>query len=181
MIGIALFFFAFRFRDVLWSPGKKIKLPLEDVPTVLIAGTPKSGKSSFFQHFAKNPNKFSIAGDTGQFVVTTLSGNSIQLIDIPKCIQRKGIEFLKPWIDLVIFLFDVSPNSFPIETQMNMMRSLEKKLPGVSVLPVINIKDEINEDKVNELERKLSKDIPRISVKNGEMGVINNFLLGQFF
>lgn len=184
MIVISLFFFAFKlrgffFRGLAVSKALPLKKPLS---TILIEGSPKSGKSLLFQKFIGTGSPFSMGGGVCQYGIMKMFGEPVQFIDVTKHVNDEELNHLDSHLNAIVFIFDVSKNSYPISTQIRLLTNLQDKFRDRPVLPIVNIKGKADEEKLQELKEKLSKDIPEVSLKRGE-GVekIRNVISYNFF
>ena len=112
--------------------------------------------------------------------VVTPMGFPVQIIDSPRYLSKEDIEALKPLINSIIYIFDVSKNSLPIETQIDFFHKLGNFFEHSLILPIINEKKKADKLKLRELRKRLSNDIPRFSIKDGNTKLLRNLLFQQF-
>lgn len=163
VIAVALFFFVYRFRN-LFRPLSRKGPGFEGLPTVLIAGVPRAGKSTLFRQFTQD----GISASDGAYLpkqvnLSQIPATPLQFVDMDKKISNEDFDRLKERGDFIVFLFDSSPEALPVQTQLNLLDWVWSK--NTPVLPLINLKDEVDEGKIEEIKHKLSKDIPKISLK----------------
>lgn len=131
------------------------KLPvIEDIFTIVVAGFPNVGKSSFIRHVSSAEPEIAVYPFTTKGVIvghSYVGRQKIQLIDTPGILDRPGIDrnqierqALSAIIhiaDVVLFILDPSAYcGYPIEEQMHLLKEV-RELVGVPVVVAANKSD----------------------------------------
>jgi len=133
---------------------RKSLLTLNLVPVFLVTGVRRSGKTSFINMLG---SRFS-----------ALAGRQIQFVELPAIIDGAvdgQIKKVDP--NFVIYIFDVSKDSLPIEKQIEDFETVKKIASNVPYILVANKIDCADEAKLNALESKFEKVI-KLSLKNAD-------------
>ncbi len=142
----------------------------KDLPTIVVAGYPNVGKSSFVAKVSNVKPEIAVYPFTTKKIFVgfvDLNGLKFQVVDTPGLldrpihkrnkIERRAILCLKHLADVVLFIIDPTEScGYPIESQMSLLREIEKEL-DVEVIPVYSKADLHNK-----------RDLPAFSSVNGE-------------
>jgi len=131
---------------------RKSLLTLNLVPVFLVTGVRRSGKTSFINMLG---SRFS-----------ALAGRQIQFVELPAIIDGAvdgQIKKVDP--NFVIYIFDVSKDSLPIEKQIEDFETVKKIAGNVPCILVANKIDCVDEAKLAALENRFGK-IVKLSLKN---------------
>ncbi len=174
----------FEFIRKLYKYGKNLPSIDPEIPIFLVAGPPNTGKSTLVNLLSTAEVK------TAEYPFTTKNihvGHIIhnylkaQIIDTPGLLDRriserneielKAIYALKNLDGDIIYLFDVSPDSYyPIENQINIYDEIVDSFPGKTVIPVANKIDIKDPGKLETLSKKFGEGLYTISCKE-RMGI----------
>jgi GTP1/Obg family GTP-binding protein len=133
---------------------RKSLLTLNLVPVFLVTGVRQSGKTSFINALS---SRFS-----------ALAGRQIQFVELPAIIDGTldgQIKKVDP--SFVIYIFDVSKDSLPIEKQIEDFETVKKIASNVPYILIANKIDCADETKLVALESKFGKVI-KLSLKNAD-------------
>ncbi|TFF85112.1 GTP1/OBG family GTP-binding protein, partial [Candidatus Heimdallarchaeota archaeon] len=123
-----------------------------DAPTIAFAGPPNAGKSSFVSivstgkpEIASYPftTKGLFCGHRYHDFIQVQFLDTPGLLDRPlderNTIELKGIIALKHIADIIVFLFDPTPEaSLPLERQVNLQKEIKKIFPETPIISYIN-------------------------------------------
>jgi nucleolar GTP-binding protein len=137
---------------------------VEDVPTLVVAGYPNVGKSTFMKNLTGSKVKVAAYPFTTQDILighTKIKYQRYQIIDTPGILdrpmsERNNIELqailaLSELADAILFVFDPTQEEEP---QTNLMHEIEEGF-GVPVTVIINKSDSAEVRKVEELRANL--------------------------
>jgi len=153
-------------------------------PRIVVAGMPSSGKSSFVK--SVSTAKVEVASypfttkeiHVGHFEA---QGYKFQVIDTPGIldrpwdklneIERKAVVAIRYLPSVLLFLYDVSPESYGIEDQSEVLYNVLRVVPKSKVVIALNKMDVASNEKV-ELAREKAKEfgIPlfEVSIRTGK-------------
>jgi nucleolar GTP-binding protein len=137
---------------------------VEDIPTLVVAGYPNVGKSTFMKNLTGSNVKVASYPFTTQDILighTMIRYTKYQIIDTPGILdrpmsERNNIELqailaLSELADAIVFIFDPTQDEAP---QINLMKEIEEGF-GVPVTVVINKSDAAGKVRVEELRSKM--------------------------
>ena len=138
-----------------------------DVPTVIIAGFPNTGKSTILGRLTKSrPKVASYPFTTQKLQIGYMKQGygKIQLIDTPGLldrplgkrnkIERKAIAALRHLAGLILFVVDpTAAGGFGLGEQKRLLEEVEKEFSGVKVLVVANKADAASEKELGEVQK----------------------------
>ncbi len=141
-----------------------------DLPTIIIAGYPNTGKSTIMGRLTKSqPKVASYAFTTQKLGIGYLLHNylKIQLIDTPGLldrpiskmnrIEKKGIAAFRHLADAIIFVVDPTMEcGFPLEKQASLFKEIKKEFK-VETIPVINKADLATEEEIEKAKKLFEK------------------------
>ena len=137
---------------------------VEDIPTLVVAGYPNVGKSTFMKNLTGSNVKVASYPFTTQDILighTKIRYTKYQIIDTPGILdrpmnERNNIELqailaLSELADAILFIFDPTQDEGP---QVNLMKEIEEGF-GVPVTVVINKSDSVDRGRLDELRSRL--------------------------
>ncbi len=157
---------------------KKLPSINDETPLIVVAGPPNVGKSSLVRlistakpEVAEYPFTTKMIS-LGHFYIDDIT---VQIMDTPGLldrpmeerneIEKQAILALKYVSNLVIFMFDPSPNRYyPIERQKRILEDIMRNFRGIFVIRVVN---KIDISDIN-IDNYFENDVLRISVLTGE-------------
>lgn len=155
------------------------RLPdMQELPTIVIAGLPNTGKTSLLYRLTGSKPKIESYAFTTKELMAGYFGEirRIQVIDCPGLldrpldkrnrIEKQAIAALKTIADLIVYVFDLSEISGPLEKQVSLYEQIKKEF-GKMIIPIANKIDITGGKELGELERLVSGVIP-ISCETGE-------------
>ncbi len=153
---------------------------------VIIAGMPQVGKSTLIRKLTNAKPEISPFPFTTK---TIIAGHinmdpygKIVLIDTPGLLDRpleeknpieyKAVLALKHLSDIVLYMFDINPNSYyTIDQQLNVYSSIKKLLGDKEIIPIVNKIDitpnNLLFERINYLEKIIGKKPLPISAEKG--------------
>jgi len=157
------------------------RLPdLQEMPTIVIAGMPNAGKTSLLYRLTgSKPEIESYAFTTkglmaGYFESATFM--NIQIIDTPGLLDRplekrnsiemQAVAVLKVIADFIVYVFDLSEISGPLEKQVSLYEHIKKEFKK-PVIAVANKTDIIGIKELGELEKLAKEKLIPISCETG--------------
>jgi len=152
-----------------------------EYPLVIVAGPPNVGKSTLVRSISTAKTEVAEYPFTTKAVTLGhmyIDDTVIQIMDTPGLldspieekskIEKQAILALKYVSDILIFMFDLSPQKFyPIENQKNILETLVKFFRGIKIVRVVNKIDITDRQEVNRFMKQY-KDILAISALTGE-------------
>ena len=152
-----------------------------DVPTVILAGYPNTGKTTLLKRLTASSPKIAAYPFTTQSIMVgyfTRKYVKMQVVDTPGLLDRplekrnnvelKAVAALKHLGDLVVFVIDPTEHcGFEIERQVNLLREIEKmfKMP---IVVAINKTDIAKEGQIESVKKKLGAKLGKNAVLDGE-------------
>jgi len=137
---------------------------VEDLPTLVIAGYPNSGKSTFMKNLTGSKVKIAVYPFTTQKILighAKLRYQRYQIIDSPGLLDRpmekrnrieqQAILAINELADVILFLVDPTTE---LEPQLNLLEEIRKEFKS-NIFVAINKTDIAEREKVNELKQKL--------------------------
>ena len=138
------------------------KLPALDpsIPTIIVAGAPSSGKSTFVRNATRAKPKVAAY----PFTTTTIhighiiiNNKKIQIIDTPGLldrpieemndVERKAVAALKEIDGVILFLVDVSPDAYiKVEKQFDLLMNITRMAKGKKIFLALNKIDKPDTD-----------------------------------
>ncbi len=139
---------------------------------VVIAGLPQVGKSTLVNKVSTAKSKVGAHPFTTKDIVvghSALNGVRAVFIDVPgvldrpiierNVVERKALIALRHLADLIIYILDVSPNSYyTLREQLNVLREVVE-VGGERVVVAINKVDVTPRDKIEEAKEYLLKEL----------------------
>ncbi len=163
-------------------------------PRIVVAGMPSSGKSSFVK--SVSTAKVEVASypfTTKEIHVghTEYQGYKVQIIDTPGIldrpwdklneIERKAVTAIRYLPSVLLFLYDVSAESYGIEDQSSVLYNILNIIPKEKIVIALNKIDVAEPGKVKLAEEKakeLGLPVFKISVATGEgMDELKEYLM----
>ncbi len=158
------------------------RLPdLQEMPTIVIAGMPNAGKTSLLYRLTgSKPEIESYAFTTKELMAGYFESGSfmnIQVIDTPGLLDRplekrnniemQAVAVLKVLADFIVYVFDLSEISGPLEKQVSLYEQIKKEFKK-PVIAVANKTDIIGIKGLGELEKLAKERLLPISCETGE-------------
>ncbi len=170
-------------RDFKYAIAQLPSIDFEQ-PRLVVAGMPSSGKSSFVKRISTAEVEVaSYPFTTKQVHVghVDLKKYKLQVIDTPGIldrpweklneIERKAAVAIRYLPNVLLFLYDVSDESYGIEEQNTVLENVLKIVPKSKVVVALNKMDIANERKVKlaeEYAKELGLPVYKVSMKTGE-------------
>jgi len=133
---------------------RKSLLSLSFVPVFLVTGVRQSGKTSFINALSSR--------------LSTIASRQVQFVELPAIIDGTvDGEIKKVDPSFVIYIFDVSKDSLPIEKQIEDFETVKKIAGNVPCIFVANKIDCVDEAKLAALENRFGK-VVKLSLKNAD-------------
>ncbi len=143
---------------------------IRDMTTIVVAGYPNVGKSTFVKNVSTAKPKIDVYPFTTKEIhvgFASLNGLNIQVIDTPGIldrpvskrnrIEKKAISALRHLADAIIFMIDPSETcGFSIKNQLSLLREVRDTFPEKPIVVVLNKADLAEEKIVNELKGNLN-------------------------
>ena len=150
----------------------------DDVYTVVIAGMPQAGKSTFVNRISTAKSKVSPFPFTTKDIVlghAEVNGIRMQVIDTPGIldrpfdelnpIERKAYMAIKYLAHHVLFLIDPSENSYySIESQLRLLSNIVSSFNEEDITIIINKVDAVSNERLKAVKELISKAHSKIPV-----------------
>lgn len=147
----------------------------EDLPTIVVAGMPQTGKSTLVGRISSAKPKVSSFPFATKDVIlghTVVGGVKLQIVDTPgildrpiselNVIEQKAYVAIKYLADLILFLIDPLETYYSLQSQLNLLSNVVKEFGTNKVLVLVNKIDTASPEKiayVKELIRREFKEI----------------------
>ncbi|MCD6324205.1 MAG: 50S ribosome-binding GTPase [Desulfurococcales archaeon] len=154
-------------------------------PKAVVAGMPQVGKSTFVRAVSTAEPEVSPFPFTTKEIIlghAYVDHQPIQVIDTPGIldrpfaelneVERKALAAVRFLADILIYMVDPTPNTYyPLDQQLDLLRSLRSVFSGKEMIVVINKADAVNAEKVEEVEARIREvfggEVFRISALKG--------------
>ncbi len=155
-----------------------------DKPTVIVAGAPSTGKSTFVKNVSRAQPKVASYPFTttqihiGHIIVESNGGNEakIQVIDTPGLLDRpltemnpveqRAVAALKEIPGIILFLIDVSPHTYmDVKRQFNLLESIKSLVSGKTIVLGINKIDIADEENLKQAIALADEKLKQGSIK----------------
>ncbi|MBU3957849.1 MAG: GTP-binding protein [Nanoarchaeota archaeon] len=158
------------------------RLPdLQEMPSIVIAGMPNAGKTSLLYRLTgSKPEIESYAFTTKELMAgyfESAAFMNIQIIDTPGLLDRplerrnniemQAVAVLKVLADFIVYVFDLSEISGPLEKQVSLYEHIKKEFKK-PVIAVANKTDIIGIKELGELEKLAREKLIPISCETGD-------------
>ncbi len=154
------------------------KMPcFEDLPTVVVAGMPQTGKSTFVGKVSTAKPKVSQFPFTTKEVVlghATVEGVKLQIVDTPgildrplhelNAIERKAYVAIKYLADLVFFLIDPLETYYTLRSQLKLLSNIVEEFGSDKIVVLINKVDSAAPHKIEAVKELVHKNFSEIPV-----------------
>lgn len=152
----------------IWAFYRQIRSYLKDLtqsPSIVVCGPKGCGKTSMVKWLTGGEVLSNPIEDHLNVGYLEDGNKKIQIID---GVAIKNIEQLKKLnCRSIIYIFDPSPNSDPVNEQIKDFERVKKTFKNIEILPFINKIDVANRKKLNEIESKV-KNFYKISIKTAD-------------
>ncbi len=133
---------------------------LEIKPSIVVAGYPIVGKSTFVKNVSTASPKIDIYPFTTRKIIVGVSrdleGETVQVIDTPGLldrplskrnpIEKQGIAALKHLAGIIIFMVDPTETcGYKLDEQLRLLKEVRNMFSSVDIIPVANKKDLVTE------------------------------------
>lgn len=147
--------------------------------TVVVAGYPNTGKSSFVSAVSSaKPEIAEYPFTTKKIILGHFSYNNsrCQIIDTPGVLDRpmrernpielQAITAIRHIANVVVFIIDPSLScGYPLEGQLDLLREIRETFPTLPVVVVINKVDLISSEDLDEVKKKVDKPIEMVAIQ----------------
>nr|HDO81517.1 NOG1 family protein [Candidatus Bathyarchaeota archaeon] len=148
-------------------------------PTIVVAGYPNTGKSSFVRAASSAKPEIAEYPFTTKHVILghfTVNDKRYQIMDTPGIldrpmkdrnpIEKQAIAALKHLAKVVIFIVDPTQScGFPLENQLNLLREIKELMSGIPVITVINKVDLASPEELKEAKELFSDAMETVAAK----------------
>mgnify|MGYP000007182995 CR=1 FL=1 len=182
-----------RISSVIEKRGKKLDFLIEatkalsklptistDEFTIVVAGYPNTGKSSFVRSVSSaKPEIAEYPFTTKKIILGHFSYNDqrCQIIDTPGILDRpmnqrnkielQAIAAIRHIANVVVFIIDPTLScGYPIEPQLELLSEIKAMFPTLPIVIAINKVDLMDNEHLEEVERKLDNPIRMVAIKN---------------
>lgn len=168
--------------DFLIDVSKKLsKLPTVDTDafTIVVAGYPNTGKSSFVRAVSSaKPEIAEYPFTTRNIIMGHFSyGNfRCQIIDTPGILDRpmsernqielQAISAIRHIANVAIFIIDPTLTcGYPLERQLELLKEIRETFPTLPIINVINKVDLMSSEKLEEVKKKVDNPIETVAIQ----------------
>lgn len=169
------------FSDLLELRYLKRLPDLQEMPSIVIAGMPNAGKTSLLYRLTgSKPEIESYAFTTKELMAGYFESPTfmnMQIIDTPGLLDRplekrnkiemQAVSVLKVLADFIVYVFDLSEISGPLEKQVSLYEHIKKEFKK-PVIAIANKTDIIGIKELGELEKMAKEKLLPISCETGE-------------
>lgn len=148
--------------------------------TVVVAGYPNTGKSSFVRAVSSAKPEIAEYPFTTKNIILghfTYNSSRIQIIDTPGILDRpmrernpielQAITAIRHIANVVIFIIDPSLScGYPLEGQLDLLNEVKEMFPALPIVIAINKVDLISRENLEEVKKKLDNPIEMIAIQN---------------
>jgi nucleolar GTP-binding protein len=139
---------------------------LTEIPSIIILGPESSGKTSLIKKLTKSEVFPDPIEDHLNIAYLENGGKKFQVVDGD--ITPRNLEQLKKLnYKLIVYVFDPSPNSIPIEEQIKNFEKLKKFFGYAKIFPVVNKTDIADGERLNKIKNEI-QNFFKISVETGD-------------
>jgi len=130
------------------------------LPSILVFGTKNSGKSSFIRMLT-NSQIISHPFKNGlNFARLAMGSQKIQLIEVPH-LEKEMVNYLKKLKGMKIvsgfYLFDVSKESDPLESQLENYENIKKLFTNLPLIPIVTKTDMVDKEKLEKIKNRFKE------------------------
>lgn len=147
--------------------------------TVVVAGYPNTGKSSFVRAVSSAKPEIAEYPFTTKNIILghfTYNSSRIQIIDTPGILDRpmrernpielQAIAAIRHIANVVIFIIDPSLScGYPLEGQLDLLNEVKEMFPDLPMVVVINKVDLISRENLEEVKKKLENPIEMVAIQ----------------
>lgn len=148
--------------------------------TIVVAGYPNTGKSSFVRAVSSaKPEIAEYPFTTKNIILGHFSYNNFrfQIIDTPGILDRpmkernqielQAITAIRHIASVVVFIIDPSLScGYPLERQLDLLSEIKETFPRLPMVNVINKVDLINSENLKEVKKRVDKPIEMVAIQN---------------
>ncbi len=148
--------------------------------TIVVAGYPNTGKSSFVKSVSSAKPEIAEYPFTTRNIILghfSYNNNRFQIIDTPGILDRpmkdrnqielQAITAIRHVANVVVFIIDPSLScGYPIERQLDLLSEIKETFPTLPVVNVINKVDLIESEYLEEVKKKVDKPIDMVAIQN---------------
>ena len=130
------------------------------LPSVLVLGTKKSGKTSFIKFLTNSQVEQHPIQDGFNLASLNLEGKEIQFLEVPHFVDGIASNLQKiKGMNLIcgVYIFDVSKDSEPIEVQLENFKRIKEAFKDLKFFVFANKMDISDEQKVEKLKNSIGK------------------------
>ncbi|MEM3585696.1 MAG: NOG1 family protein [Candidatus Jordarchaeaceae archaeon] len=148
--------------------------------TVVVAGYPNTGKSSFVRAVSTaKPEVAEYPFTTKNIILGHFAYNNLrcQIIDTPGILDRpmrernsielQAITAIRHIANVVIFIIDPSLScGYPLEGQLDLLKEIKETFPTLPIVVAINKVDLMSSEGLKEVKKKLDSPIEMVAIQN---------------
>ncbi|MEM5879070.1 MAG: hypothetical protein QXU74_01075 [Candidatus Aenigmatarchaeota archaeon] len=157
---------------------RKLLLSLYSLPSIVVLGTRRSGKSSFIKVLTSSQIVSHPVQNGLNFSTLTIGNQKIQLIEVPH-FANGATNHLRKFREMKLiggfYLFDVSKESDPPESQLENYEKIKEFFSNIPLIPIANKMDIADREKLEKIKSRF-KEIHEIQL-TGELDKMKQDLL----
>lgn len=147
----------------------------EDLPTIIVAGMPQTGKSTLVGRISSAKPKVSQFPFTTKDVILghiEVGGVKLQIVDTPgildrpfdelNTIEQKAYIAIKYLADLVLFLVDTSETYYTLQSQLKLLSNIINEFGINKIVVLINKIDSVSPEKVKHVKELILSNVGEI-------------------